>query len=131
MQLVLSISIRREAALTKIQIKRIYDAPSSEDGFRMLVDRVWPRGMTKEKAALDLWAKDIAPSTELRKYFDHEASKWHEFEQRYKDELQTKIEMLREIKQKAAGKTMTLLYGAKDECHNQAVVLSDVFQSIQ
>lgn len=116
--------------MTKIQIKRIYDAPSSEDGFRVLVDRVWPRGMTKEKAALDLWAKDVAPSTELRKYFDHEDSKWHEFERRYKDELKAKIGVLREIKGKAAGKTLTLLYGAKDEYHNQAVVLRDVFQSL-
>lgn len=116
--------------MTKIQIKRIYDVPSPEDGFRVLVDRVWPRGMTKAKAALDLWAKDIAPSTELRKYFDHEASRWHEFEQRYKDELQAKVEVLHEIKQKAAGKTLTLLYGAKDERRNQAVVLREVFQSL-
>ncbi|MBO1040356.1 DUF488 domain-containing protein [Brucella pituitosa] len=116
--------------MTTISIKRIYEVPQSEDGFRVLVDRIWPRGMTKEKAALDLWAKDIAPSSALRKWFNHDISKWSEFENRYRGELVSNEAAILELMQKAAQRHVTLLYGARDEQHNQAVVLRDFIQSL-
>jgi uncharacterized protein YeaO (DUF488 family) len=112
-----------------IEIKRIYAEPSSEDGTRILVDRLWPRGVSKEKARLDLWLKDIAPSTELRKWFSHDPSKWTEFQARYRRELQSKDEMLLDLKKWAAKGRLTLLYGAKDNMHNEAVVLQELLQS--
>ncbi|MDT6941578.1 DUF488 domain-containing protein [Brucella pseudogrignonensis] len=108
-----------------ISIKRIYEAPAPEDGFRLLVDRVWPRGMTKEKAAIDLWDKGIAPSSELRKWFNHEPAKWDAFQMKYRVELATKEDALKRLLEASAGKPITLLYGAKDEQHNQAIVLRD------
>lgn len=116
--------------MAQIRLKRIYEDPSPGDGYRVLVDRVWPRGMTKEKAAIDLWAKDVAPSTELRKWFDHDPAKWDEFQQKYRKEIEDNLPAVREIASKAKGKTLTLLYGAKDEEHNQAVVLFDFMQSL-
>ncbi|PRA55364.1 DUF488 domain-containing protein [Brucella pituitosa] len=116
--------------MTTISIKRIYEAPQSEDGFRVLVDRIWPRGMTKEKAALDLWAKDIAPSSALRKWFNHDISKWSEFENRYRGELANNEAAILELMQKAAQRHVTLLYGARDEQHNQAVALRDFILSL-
>ncbi len=106
-----------------IQLKRVYDAPSEEDGQRILVDRIWPRGIKKEKAALDLWAKEIAPSTALRKWFGHDPKKWAEFQRRYRaelDEIEEPLEPLHEAVKK--GK-VTLLYAAHDTEHNNAVVL--------
>jgi len=108
-----------------ISIKRIYESPTPEDGFRVLVDRVWPRGMTKEKAAIDLWDKDIAPSSELRKWFNHELAKWDAFQTKYRDELAAKADSLKQLLEASARKPITLLYGAKDEQHNQAIVLRD------
>lgn len=109
-----------------IQIKRIYDAPSPADGFRILVDRLWPRGVSKEKAATDLWLKEIAPTNDLRHWFNHEEDKWPEFQKRYLEELRANPEAVREFGDKTQGQsTVTLLYGAKDEQHNQAVVLRD------
>ncbi|GLU25803.1 DUF488 domain-containing protein [Brucella sp. NBRC 12950] len=108
-----------------IEIKRIYDEPQPNDGFRILADRVWPRGMTKEKAAIDLWAKDLAPSTELRKWFDHDIAKWPEFQEKYRDELKANQAEIQEALTKASGARLTLLFGAKDVEHNQAVVLRD------
>jgi len=116
--------------LTDIRLKRIYEAPSPDDGYRVLVDRVWPRGMTKEKAAINLWAKDVAPSTELRKWFNHDLSKWGEFQKRYHRELQNKLSDLSALVAKAGDAPLTLLYGAKDEEHNQAVVLHEFLQTI-
>ena len=116
--------------MTTISIKRIYEVPQSEDGFRVLVDRIWPRGMTKEKAALDLWAKDIAPSSALRKWFNHDISKWSEFENRYRGELANNEAAILELMQKAAQRHVTLLYGARDEQHNQAVALRDFILSL-
>ncbi|MDH7786217.1 uncharacterized protein YeaO (DUF488 family) [Ochrobactrum sp. 19YEA23] len=116
--------------MTDIRLKRIYEAPSSDDGYRVLVDRVWPRGMTKEKAAIDLWAKDIAPSTELRKWFNHDSAKWGEFQKRYLAELQDRLPDLKALVAKAGDVPLTLLYGAKDEEHNQAVVLHEFMQNI-
>jgi len=107
----------------KLAIKRVYIEPDQADGFRILVDRLWPRGLSKEKAKIDLWFKDIAPSTELRKWFQHDPAKWTEFQKRYKQELKSEGDQLDVIKEKLHQGPVTLLYGAKDEEHNEAVVL--------
>lgn len=110
-----------------MNIKRVYEEPEKSDGYRILVDRVWPRGLTKEKAAVDLWLKDIAPSTELRKWFGHDPAKWQEFRKRYKQELKENKESVSDL-EKALGKgKVTLVYGAKDKEHNQALVIKEVF----
>jgi len=106
-----------------IRIKRAYEEPAREDGERILVDRLWPRGLTKEKAKVDLWLKDVAPSTELRKWFAHDPAKWAEFQSRYQKELKSNKEQLSLLGQEAAKGTVTLVYGAKDQEHNEAVVL--------
>jgi uncharacterized protein YeaO (DUF488 family) len=107
----------------EIRIKRVYEKPSREDGIRVLVDRLWPRGLTKERAAVDLWMKNIAPSTELRKWFDHDPNKWKQFMRRYRLELKKNKEQALSLKEQARRGTVTLLYGAKDEEHNEALVL--------
>jgi len=107
----------------KVAIKRVYEQPAKSDGTRILVDRLWPRGLTKEKAKVDLWLKDIGPSTELRKWFAHDPKKWTEFQVRYAEELKSRAEPLAVLKQEAAKGPVTLLYGANDQEHNQAVVL--------
>lgn len=114
--------------MTHIQIKRVYMQPSSDDGMRILVDRLWPRGLTKEKASVDLWLKEIAPSNELRKWFAHDPGKWEEFQTRYLAELKGNAEPLARLKQEAAKGPVTLLYGAKDEEHNEAVVLLKILK---
>lgn len=111
-----------------IFIKRVYAAPALEDGIRILVDRLWPRGLSKEKAALNEWAKDIAPSNELRNWFHHDPDKWEEFQQRYKQELRQNSKEVERIRQLMGHKDVTLLYGAHDEIHNQAVVLQHVLE---
>ena len=114
-----------------IRLKRAYDEPSRGDGFRILVDRLWPRGIRKEDLQTDAWAKDLAPSTELRKWFAHDPKKWREFQTRYRAELRQAHagEVVRELIATAKGaKTITLLYGAKDREHNEAVVLRDLFE---
>lgn len=109
-----------------IIIKRIYEPASDSDGFRVLVDRLWPRGVSKEKAHIDLWLKDVAPSDALRHWFGHEAEKWPKFRSRYREELRRDPEAVRTLRDAVKGRqTMTLLYGAKDEEHNQAVVLRE------
>ena len=110
----------------KIKIKRVYEKPIKEDGMRILVDRLWPRGLTKEKASIDLWLKDIAPSTELRKWFGHDPEKWKEFEKRYIDELKKNEGQLSLLKDQLKKRMVTLVYGAKDEEHNEALVLKEV-----
>lgn len=115
-----------------IYIKRVYEKSNKKDGKRILVDRLWPRGLTKEEAHIDEWLKDIAPTTELRKWFNHDVSKWSEFMKKYKAELREKkesIQKLRSLEQKE--KTVTLLYAAKDEEHNQAVVLKGYLEERQ
>ena len=109
-----------------IQLKRVYEKPSRKDGLRVLVDRLWPRGLTKERAAVDLWLKDVAPSTELRKWFGHDPAKWKEFQIRYRKELKEKADALALLKQKCKVHTLTLVYGARDEEHNEALVLKSV-----
>ena len=106
-----------------VRIKRIYDQASPEDGARVLVDRVWPRGITKEKAALDLWLKEIAPSTELRKWFGHDPARWEEFRKRYGKELDGNAEAVGQLKALVAKGPVTLLYSAHDTEHNQAAAL--------
>ncbi len=107
-----------------IKIKRIYDPWNDNDGYRILVDRLWPRGISKESAHIDLWMKEIAPSSELRKWFNHDTKKWDEFTKRYTKELTNNKQMLMDIKKlEKEHKTITLLYGAKDTEHNQAQVL--------
>lgn len=110
-----------------IRIKRIYEPAASDDGFRILVDRLWPRGLSKENAKVDLWLKDIAPSNDLRKSFCHDPEKWKEFESKYQKELEANKELLNKIKQIEKEKgIVTLLYSAKDKEHNNAVVLSAI-----
>lgn len=111
-----------------LKIKRIYEGYDKSDGFRILVDRLWPRGVTKADAHIDLWLKDIAPSAELRKWFNHDPAKWTEFKKRYKNELQKNTEIVREVK-RLVGKyeEVTLVYAAKDALHNDAVVLYNYF----
>ena len=109
--------------MMNIRIKRAYETPDKEDGTRILVDRLWPRGLTKEKARVDLWLKDVAPSTELRKWFAHDPAKWAEFRSRYLEELKRNKEQLSLLRQEAAKGTVTLVYGAKDQQHNEAVIL--------
>jgi uncharacterized protein YeaO (DUF488 family) len=106
-----------------VKLKRVYDEFSETDGNRILVDRLWPRGLTKEKARVDLWLKDVAPSTELRKWFAHDPGKWPEFETRYRAELKQNPHKFSLLKRAAAKGPTTLLYGAKDNEHNEAVVL--------
>jgi uncharacterized protein YeaO (DUF488 family) len=109
-----------------IQTKRIYEDTSDNDGYRVLVDRIWPRGVSKENAQLDDWMKEIAPSTELRKWFGHDPDKFDEFKKRYRDELKEKEDLLDHLIEKSSEEKVTLLYGAKDEEHNQAIVLKDI-----
>ena len=110
-----------------IQLKRVYEKPDRKDGFRILVDRLWPRGMTKEKAAVDLWLKDIAPSTELRKWFGHDPEKWKEFKKKYLKELKENNEAVSVLREHLKKGPVTLLYASKDEVHNEAEVLKDYF----
>jgi uncharacterized protein YeaO (DUF488 family) len=112
-----------------IKIKRVYEKPAKEDGWRVLVDRLWPRGMKREAAKIDVWMKEIAPSDGLRKWFGHEPKKWPEFQKRYRGELEEEKDAVTELKEmeKKHG-TVTLLFGAKDQEHNQAVALVDVLK---
>lgn len=109
-----------------IRIKRIYEEPAKDDGYRLLVDRVWPRGMTKEHAHVDEWLKNIGPTTELRKWFGHVPEKYPEFKKRYVKELHAMAADLEKVRALARKQRVTLVYSAKDEAHNQAVVLREV-----
>ena len=112
----------------KIAIKRVYEESKASDGTRILVDRLWPRGLAKEKAKVDLWLKEVAPSNELRKWFGHDPKKWTEFQKRYKEELRAHPEELAALKQEVKKGPVTLLYGAHDEEHNQVVVLEKMLR---
>ena len=109
----------------KINIKRVYEKPSKSDGKRILVDRLWPRGLTKEKAAVDLWLKDIAPTTELRKWFGHDPDKWKEFQKKYHQELKKNNEQVSLLNEYLKKGIVTLVYGARDEEHNEALVIME------
>lgn len=118
--------------MNKLELKRAYDEPSKKDGKRILVDRVWPRGKSKEKLAIDHWYKDIAPSSELRKWFNHDPDKFQDFKKKYKEELtsDSKKEVLKQIKSFLSEDKVTLVFGAKDRKHNQAVVLKEIIQEL-
>jgi uncharacterized protein YeaO (DUF488 family) len=111
-----------------IRLKRVYEKPSRMDGSRILVDRLWPRGLTKERAAVTLWLKDVAPSTELRKWFGHDPARWKHFQARYRKELREKKDALELLKRKSNAHTVTLVYAARDEQHNEALVLKRVLE---
>lgn len=108
-----------------IKLKRIYEKPEKSDGYRILVDRLWPRGVSKEKAALDLWLKEIAPTGDLRKWFSHDPKKWPEFQKRYIRELRDNHKAVSQLAAMTQKGTITLLYAAKDEEHNEAIIIKD------
>lgn len=110
----------------QVKLKRAYDAPLVDDGTRILVDRLWPRGVSKAEAAIQQWMKEIAPSTELRKWFGHEPAKWDESRRRYGEELRRNEKLLAQLRSVARKGTVTLVYSAHDEAHNDAIVLRAV-----
>ena len=114
-----------------LKIKRVYDAPERSDGERILVDRLWPRGLSKQTADVDVWMKDLGPSHDLRKWFGHDPKRWSEFRRRYTAELRTQRDALAAIARKASSGTVTLLFGARDPEHNQAVVLKETIERLQ
>lgn len=109
-----------------IRLKRAYEPPAEADGTRVLVDRLWPRGVTKADAAIDHWMKDLAPSTELRKWFGHDPARWTEFRQRYAAEIDPHRDDLERLREMADTGVVTLVYAARDETHNDAVALRDI-----
>lgn len=109
-----------------IKIKRVYEEPARTDGTRILVDRIWPRGLSKEKAHVDLWFKEVAPSDELRKWFGHDPARWPEFRARYRAELKHNRDQLGALRQALERGPATIVYGAKDKVHNQAIVLQEL-----
>ena len=111
-----------------VQIKRVYDERSPSDGYRVLVDRLWPRGIRKEDAAIDDWLRDLAPSTELRKWFGHDPDRWREFRKRYRAELRRRTATLKALRQRAAHQRVTLIYSASDTRLNQAAVIKEFIQ---
>jgi uncharacterized protein YeaO (DUF488 family) len=116
-------SMRRKVSAKNIKLKRAYEPPDSDDGTRILIDRLWPRGLSKERVAIDLWMKDIAPSTELRKWFAHDPARWDEFCRRYAKEAHQHSELLDRLRSLARRGPITLVYSARDEEHNVAVEL--------
>ena len=110
-------------------VKRVYEKPSNEDGYRILVDRLWPRGLSKEKSRIDLWIKEIAPSNELRKWYSHDPGKWEEFQNKYKAELNNKSELVNEVKHLVKkNKKITFLFSSKEEKLNNAFVLKKILE---
>ena len=109
--------------MAEIRLKRAYEKPAPDDGLRVLVERLWPRGLSKERAAVDVWIKDVAPSPELRRWFNHDPARWGEFQRCYRAELRQKKDVVEELRQKCHAGTVTLVYAAHDEQHNGALVL--------
>lgn len=114
--------------MKSIRIKRIYEEAYDQDGHRILIDRLWPRGVSKEKAKLHDWKKEIAPSEKLRKWFDHDPDKFEEFSKKYKKELKNKSEEINAVREIAKEHRVSLLYGAKDENHNHAIILKEFLE---
>jgi uncharacterized protein YeaO (DUF488 family) len=112
-----------------IRLKRAYENPSPLDGHRVLVERLWPRGVTKERAALDLWLKEVAPSTELRRWFGHDAARWEEFRRRYREELRERPDELERLRSLVEAGPVTFVYGSRDQEHNAATVLKELLES--
>ena len=115
--------------MSTLQIKRVYETPSREDGMRILVERLWPRGLTREKAAIELWMKDIAPSAELRKWFAHDPEKWEQFKKKYWNELTHNQAAVETLRQHIRQGTVTLVYAAHDQQHNGALALQEFLES--
>jgi uncharacterized protein YeaO (DUF488 family) len=109
-----------------VQVKRVYEPAERGDGYRVLIDRVWPRGVSKERAQLDEWARELAPSAELRRWFGHEPARFAQFRRRYRRELEDQRERVEELRRRAQEEPVTILYGARDREHNDAVVLSEL-----
>ena len=114
-----------------IRVKRIYEEPAPEDGYRLLVDRLWPRGVSKQSAHLDAWMKEVGPSADLRRWFGHEPARWPEFKQRYGSELDANPDLVAEILSRARTGPVTLLFSARDTERNQAVALADYLAARQ
>lgn len=112
----------------EIRVRRAYECPEKDDGHRVLIDHVWPRGISKEKAKLDEWAKELAPSGELRKWFDHDPERFEEFRRRYRAELEERGEKLEELRDRAKSGPVTIVFAARDEQHNNAVVLAELLR---
>jgi uncharacterized protein YeaO (DUF488 family) len=112
-----------------VRLKRAYDPAVRSDGYRVLIDRLWPRGVKKEEAKLDEWARELAPSGELRRWFGHEPDRFDEFRRRYTRELAAQDEKVRELRRRAREGTLTLVYGARDTEHNDAVVLAEILRA--
>lgn len=110
-----------------IRLKRVYEPPSKQDGFRILVERLWPRGVSKERASVDLWLKEVAPSPQLRKWFGHRPSRWEPFRKRYWEELERNQDPVKRLKQRIKKGTVTFVYAARDEVHNGAMALKEFF----
>lgn len=117
------------SASMRIKLKRVYEKPEESDGVRILVERLWPRGLSKNDAAVDLWLKDLAPSTELRKWFGHDPSKWNEFKKRYFAELENSRESVNELIGIMGKGDVTLVYASKDEEHNNSVALKEYVEN--
>jgi len=115
--------------LPAVTVKRAYEPAGEEDGYRVLIDRIWPRGVSKERARLDEWARELAPSTELRRWFGHDPERFEEFRRRYLEELAAEGEKLDELRHRATSGTVTLVYGARDSEHNDAVVLAELLRA--
>lgn len=113
-----------------IRVKRVYEAPAPDDGFRVLVDRLWPRGLSKEAVRVDLWLREAAPSNELRRWYQHDPAKWAEFRKRYAAELKGREELLRPIAERARKRTVTLLFSCKEERLNNAVALQEMIERL-
>jgi uncharacterized protein YeaO (DUF488 family) len=116
----------REVTSMDVRIKRAYESAAAADGYRVLIDRLWPRGVTKADASIDEWRREIAPSAELRRWFGHDPARFAEFRERYVEELRPRRAMLTPLRRRARAGTLTLVYGARDEQHNDAVVLRGV-----
>ena len=111
-----------------VRLKRAYEPAVSADGYRVLIDRIWPRGITREEARLGEWARELAPSSELRRWFDHDPDRFEEFRRRYSDELANQADKLRDLRRLARRRRLTLVYGARDTEHNDAVVLAEILR---
>lgn len=115
--------MNKRCAAGQVRLKRAYEAVESSDGLRVLIDRLWPRGVSKDAAAVDLWLKDLAPSSDLRRWFGHDPARWPEFQRRYSEEVRRHPETFERLRDLACKQRITLVYAAKDEEHNDAVVL--------
>ena len=111
-----------------VRLRRVYEPAAEDDGYRVLVDRLWPRGVSRERARLDEWARDLAPSAELRRWFGHEPARFEEFRRRYREELLTHADELEVLRARARSGRLTLVYGARDTEHNDAVVLAEILR---